>query len=321
METFDRLPEQKRKIIERAYFAALNGEIAQNDFFLICRKILTDAEYNSLFSAGAPQNTNSSANMASIPVREEMIEGEEPYEEIKTEHIEDIMQYTGVDLKEEADKIGKEAEYNVRYEAMENREDKASKIESVFHQAYFQDFILKAVSSRNIKITNEAIYLIFQVMKRKMLDFIDRLDLASKVRVEGDLVDFNFKIENEVSKQLWYLNEMEKALMDKLMVKKEDDNKKKKVMQEREDLNIKKKQSSSVAMAAMGIEQKSWMTGDGAKTTDEESRFTPIYAPFDEKGFDSKIKNRAITMKDFIYVLEKDKRYNKSIFLTQYYFK
>lgn len=307
-ESFETLPDNKKIIIEKAYFSAYSKEITPSDFFGICRETLTDDEYDSLFS----QNANTAQ------------EPEVQQEEIKTEHIEDIMQYTGVDLKEEAEKIVKEAEYNVGYEPADNKEDKNLRVESLFNSGLFQDFVLRIAGQRQMKITNEAIYLIFQIMKRKILDLNDKLESTCKVRVEGALTEFNFKIENEVSKQLWYLNEMEKSLQDKLMVKKEDDQKKKKVIQEREDLVIKKRQSSSVAMAAMasmGIEQKSWMVGDGLKTAEDNSNFTPIYSPFDEKGFENKVKNRTITMKDFIYVLEKDKRYNKSIFLVQYYFK
>lgn len=309
-ESFENLPENKKQIIERAYYSAYNKEITPSDFFIICRQTLTDEEYDSLF--------NENPTPTSRP------EPEAQPEEIKTEHIEDIMQYAGVDLKEEAEKIVREAEYNVGYEPVDNREDKNSKIESLFNSTLFQDFVIRVAAQRQMKISNDSIYLIFQIMKRKILDLNDKLEKTSKIRVEGGLSEFNFKIENEVSKQLWYLNEMEKALQDKLVVKKEDENKKKKVIQEREDLAIKKRQSSSVAMAAMasmGIEQKSWMVGDGLKSNEDNSKFVPIYSPFDEKGFESRIKNRTITMKDFIYVLERDKRYNKSIFLVQYYFK
>lgn len=304
---FEKLPENKKQIVERAYFAAYSKEITPSDFFTICRRALNEEEFRSLFGDTA---------MAEEPMQEQR-----PQEDIKTEYIEDIMQYSGIDLKEEADNIVKEAEHNVRFDHYDNREDRNSKIDSLFKPIAFQDFIVRTAAQKQMKITPEGIYLLFQIVKRKVLDMIDRLDAASKIRTEANLGTFNFKIENEVSKQLWYLNEMEKVLEDKLMVKKEEDSKKKKNIQEREDLIIKKKQSSSVAMAAMGIEQKSWMMGDGVRSSEDISKFTPIYSPFDEKGFDSKIKSRMITMKDFIYVLERDKRYSKSVFLINYYFR
>lgn len=304
-EIFDKLPEEKKQILEKAYFSAYNKEITPSDFFAVCKRILTKQEYKALFKDMA-----SDANQI-----------EQPPEDIKTEHIEDIIQYSGIDLKEEADNITKFAEKNIGYGQYDNIEDTNSKIDSLFNPQAFQDFIVKICSQRSLKISSEGIYLIFQIMKRKILDFADKMDAASKIRTEANLSEFNFRIENEVCKQLWYLNELEKVKLEKLMLKKEEDPKKKKVIQEREDLLIKKRQSSNVAMAAMGIEQKSWMTGDGLKSSDDGSRFVSIYSPFDEKGFDAKIKGRTINMKDFIYVIERDKRYNKSIFLIQHYFK
>ncbi|KAI5177594.1 hypothetical protein PAEPH01_2484, partial [Pancytospora epiphaga] len=121
--------------------------------------------------------------------------------------------------------------------------------------------------------------------------------------------------------QMWYLNELEKGKIERLMIKKDEDQKKKKVIQEREDLLIKKRQSNTIAMAAMGLKQKSWMNVGALKTGEESCKFNSIYSPFDEKAFDERVKNCIITMKDFLYVLERDKRYNKSIFLIQHYFK
>jgi len=305
--SFEKLPEKKKHIIEKAYYAAYEKEISATDFFAICRNVLTDDEFNTLFKETV--------------VREEPKQDTQPQDDIKTEYIEDIMQYSGIDLKEEADNIVKESDHGSRFESYDSREDKNSRIDSLFKPLLFQEFIVRIAAQKQMNITSEGIYLLFQIMKRKILDFIDRLDAASKIRVESNLSGFSFRIENEVSKQLWYLNEMEKILEDKLMIKKEEDSKKKKTMQEREDLIIKKKQSSSVAMAAMGIEQKSWMTGDGAKSSEDAAKFIPIYSPFDEKVFEAKTKGRTIVMKDFIYVLERDKRYNKSVFLVQHYFK
>lgn len=310
--SFEKLPDNKKQIIEKAYYAAYNKEITASDFFTICRRALNQEEFDSLFTEAPPANEEEEE-----PTKQEP----QPQEEIRTEYIEDIMQYSGIDLKEEADNIIKETEYSVGYNHYDNREDRNSKIDSIFKPLLFQEFIIRITAQKQMNITTEGIYLLFQIMKRKLLDFLDKLDEASKIRTESNLPSFNFKIENEVSKQLWYLNEMEKTLEEKLQIKKEEDSKKKKTIQEREDLIIKKKQSSSVAMAAMGIEQKSWMIGDGLKIGDELSKFTPIYTPFDEKGFENKAKNRTINMKDFIYVLERDKRYNKSVFLVQYYFK
>lgn len=305
-ENFSKLSEEKRNAIEKAYHAAYKKQITVNDFFVICRKVLTEDEIRFIFQ------TEEDATVRDTAVVVEK-------EEIKTEHIEDVMQYLGIDLKEEAENINRQAETG--YGSTEMVDDRSMKIEILFNPRLFTSFIYKLCSQKNTSITTEGIYLVFQIMKRKILELVDRLDEVSKTRAEAALGEYNFRITNEICKQLWYLNEMEKAKLEKLMVKKEEDPKKKKIIQEREDLLIKKRQSSNVAMAAMGIEQKSWMTGDGIKCSEETSKLVPIYAPFDEKAFDNKMKGRTITMRDFFYVMERDKNYNKSIFLIQHYFK
>lgn len=299
-ENFEKLPEEKKKVIEKAYFAAYSKEITPGDFFAVCKQSLTHEEYAGLFTDSAAK--------------------EKPQEEIKTEYIEDIMQYTGVDLKEEADNIVKDAEYNVS-PSTANEIDSDERISSLFDTKLFYEFVNRVCYSRGVKISDDGINFLFRVIRRKLLDLIDRMDEASKIRTSADLSNYGFKIDNETSKQLWYLNELERTRLDKLMLKKDEDVKKKKIMQEREDLLIKKRQSNSVAMAAMGLKQKSWMTPDESKDETENKKFSSIYAPFDEKAFEEKIKERRITMKDYVYVLERDKRYNKSIILIQHYFR
>lgn len=312
-ESFEKLPEEKKKIIEEAYFAAFKKEIAPSDFFTICRKTLSEPEYASLFNEPSRGTT-------SPPAASSAASRDQPREEIKTEYIEDIMQYSGIDLKEEADNIVKEAEHHVSAGSYDDI-DLNSQIDSLFNAGLFKDFLVKICTARGVKITDEGMKLLFMVMKRKIIDLTDKMDEACKTRTEAGLADFSFQIDNEVTKQLWYLNELEKIKMEKLMIKKDEDQKKKKVIQEREDLLIKKRQSNTVAMAAMGLKQRSWMNPENSKLSEDSSKFNSIYSPFDEKAFDDKIKGRIITMKDFLYVLERDKRYNKSIFLIQHYFK
>lgn len=313
-ESFEKLPEEKKTIIEEAYFAVFNKEIAPGNFFTICRETLTDAEYAALFdkhsAAGAAQHAQTASPREHQPQQEE----------IKTEHIEDIMQYSGIDLKEEAENIVKDAEYHVSMSTYDDV-DKNGQMDSLFNVAAFRNFLGRICGARGMKITEEGMKLLFQVVKRKILDFVDKMDEACQIRTETGLSDFSFQIDNEVAKQLWYLNELEKAKMEKLVIKKDEDQKKKKIVQEREDLLVKKKQSNTVAMAAMGVKRRAWMSSDSSKMNEESHRFNSIYSPFDEKAFDDKIRGRTITMKDMLYVLERDKRYNKSIFLIQHYFK
>ncbi|KAL6121653.1 hypothetical protein NUSPORA_01390 [Nucleospora cyclopteri] len=236
---------------------------------------------------------------------------------LKTENIDDIMQYTGVDLKEEADNIVKDI-YTNYTESFSNVDFTNSQTthEDLFNIKAFSKYINNCCANRRVKITEDGVSLILLVIYRKIMDLLEKMDIASKVRIELNLNLYDFNIKNEHSKQLWYLNELEKLKFDKLNMQ-YDKEKKKKQVQEREDLIIKKRQSNSVAMAAMGIKQKSWM--NPVEKIDEITRFESIYSPFDDKIYAG--KNRIITHKDFIYVLERDKRYNKSIFLLQQFYK
>ncbi|KAI5149201.1 hypothetical protein ENBRE01_0762 [Enteropsectra breve] len=304
---FEHLAPEKKKVVTAAFNAVYNNEMSTAEFIKVCENILNEDEFDAIFNKA--QNASGSQHSAGSKK-----------DEIKTEHIEDIMQYSGIDLKEEANMITKEAEYNISVGSYSDV-DRNNQIDSLLNPSLFREYVEKLCYSKGVEITDEAFVFMFHVLKRKLTDFVEKMAEACSVRTEAGLQDFSFRIDNEISKQLWYLNDIEKQKLDRLMLKKDDDQKKRKVIQEREDLLIKKRQSNSVAMAAMGLKAKSWMNISSNSKEDEENKFTSLYAPFDEKAFDDKINNRVITMKDFIYVLEKDKRYNKSVFLIQHYFK
>ena len=48
-ENLKYLSNHKRDVIERAHVSTCNRDISIEDFFIICRQILTDDEYDSLF--------------------------------------------------------------------------------------------------------------------------------------------------------------------------------------------------------------------------------------------------------------------------------
>ncbi|KAH9411715.1 putative transcription initiation factor TFIID [Ordospora pajunii] len=304
-EAFDKLPLDKKKIIEAAYFSTVRKEISASQFFGVCRGALSKEQFESLFSS----------NMGGGPSKVQ--------EEIKTEHLQDIIQYSGVDLKEEAEQIVRDAETNVNFGEYDD-EDVNGQMSSLLNVQLFREFIMRAGSSRKVMIGEESLLLLFQVIKRKMIDFIEKMESASRNRVEYNLSEFIIRINNDLSRQLWCLEQIEKTEMEKFMIKKGEEEGKKKVkrtIQEREDLVIKKRMSNTVALAALGIQQKSWMSAEDVRMNEENTSFNSIYSPFDEKALDRKVQNRTITMKDFLYVLERDRRYNKSIFTIQHYFR
>ena len=290
-EAFELLSDYKKRRIEDAYFAASNKQISPTDFFGICKEILNPEEYANLF----PRNT-----------------------EIKTEHLEDILQYSGVDLKEENEKI---LEYNISY-ANDDYEDVEGQIHSLLNVKLFKEYVQKLAKNRKLMVSEDVYTLLFFILRRKLIDFIDKMDEMSKVRVECLLLDKNLQIKNDLTRQLWCLEQIEKTEMEKLNLKNTEDKKtKKKNIQEREDLVVKKKLSNTVAMQALGIQQKSWMSGEETIVNKNITKFKSIYSPYDDKHIEKKVNARILNMKDFLCVLERDKRYNKSIFTIQHYFK
>ncbi len=339
-EFYRTLAQEKRQLIEKAYCAFQDGGISMDDFFDVCKHVLDDGEYNNLFQDLSEFETeeeqqeyinpNIEINIPSHrivnepPVVENYIE-ERVYENRggsrddvksnKTNEIDDIIQYTGVDLKKEAENISRDIDVAQPYPTSEIG-DSFDEIVNFFNIGAFSRFINTCCSNRNIKITEDAVNLIFKLLYYKIHDLIDKLSQASKIRIEVGILAHNVTAMNEQSKQLWFLNEMEKALHDKLQLRREENRQKRKNVHEREDLIIKKRQSNTVAMAAMGIKPVGWMKTENEKQ-DEIYKFESVYAPFDKKQFVKEMNNRVITLEDLIYALEKDKRYNKSIFLMQ----
>ncbi|ADM12156.1 TAF4 transcription initiation factor TFIID component [Encephalitozoon intestinalis ATCC 50506] len=302
-EAFERLPQEKKKIIETAYFSAVRKEISASQFFGVCKEALTKDQFESLFSNNTPNK--------------------EQQEEMKTEHLQDIIQYSGVDLKEEAEHIVRETETNINFGEYEE-EDLNNQIGSLLNIPLFREFVARIGNSRRVGISEESFFLLFQVVKRKILDIVEKMEESSKWRVEYNLSEFIIRINNDLSRQLWCLEQIEKAELEKFTIRKGEEEGRKKVkktIQEREDLVIKKRLSNTVALAALGIQQKSWMSAEDVRVNEESTTFNSIYSPFDEKALERKVVNRTITMKDFLYVLERDRRYNKSIFTIQHYFR
>ena len=332
-EIFLNLSEEKQQFIEGAFLEVKNGNLTVEQFVNNCAQRLTEYEYNNLFmsTSVSPQHYNQDTYDPSPEYIQPQQYGrhggrmmvESP--QLNTEqnnkkssknaddNIDDIIQYTGVNLKEEAENIVKELCYTYTDTVSTlNMQSGSGSLDWLFNLKLYSKFINNCCADRNVKITEEGVSVIFLFAYRKMVDFFEKVDEASKIRTEYDMSAFNIAIKNERSKQMWYLNELEKLKFEKLNMQNDKD-KKKKTVQEREDLVIKKKQSNTVAMAAMGVKQKSWM--GSAEKLDEKTKFDSLYAPLDEKRFLD--KNRTITTEDIIYVLERDKRYNKSIFLLK----
>ncbi|KAM0676778.1 hypothetical protein BDAP_002690 [Binucleata daphniae] len=301
MEYLATLPQDEQEAILEAYQQVLDNEITPPSFFSKVKDLIGARNLSQLCST-TQEN------------------------EIKTDQLHDIIQYSGVDLKEEQEKINKETDHYFETDINEENfelDDYHNSIDSLLNPQLFYDFVNRIVVSRGMQISDDAYHAVFMVLKRKLLDFFEKLVTASKIRVDISRNEYQILIENDIRRQLWCLEQNEQKEMEKLKFKKDDEQKKKlkRTVQEREDLLIKKRMSNTVALAALGIKQKSWMSfGEGMNSKDVETPFHSLYSPFDEKEQEKKVSERIITMQDFVHVLEHDKRYNKSIFTIQQYY-
>lgn len=341
-EFFATLSELKQNFIENAFNEAKEEIITINEFFERCSQVLTEYEFNTLFlhdnteqnyqekyskSTQELYEKNSKVNNNYVDMHAKSnnssqtndvkIQNNKKYNKKEDDNIDDIMPYTGVNLKDEADYINKYM-YNNYAESYSgvDLQNVENSFETLFNIKLFEKYLNNCCANRKIKITEDGVNLIFLLLYRKIMNLIDRLDEASKIRSEFGITLNRIQIKNEHNKQIWYLNELEKNKFEKLNMQADKD-KKKKQIQEREDLLIKKKQSNSIAMAAMGVKQKSWM--NKTEKIEEVSKYDSIYSPVDDKLIGG--KNRSIIFKDFLFILERDKRYNKSIFLLSQYYK
>lgn len=302
MDFLATLPQDEQEAILEAYQQVLDNELTPASFFSRVKDLIGAHNLSQLCST-TQEN------------------------EIKTDQLHDIIQYSGVDLKEEQEKINKEADQYFEADIDENEfdlEDYYNSVESLLNPQLFFEFINRIIVSRGVNMAEDAYHAVFMVLKRKLSDFTDKLIVASNIRVDSSRSDYQILIENDIRRQLWCLEQNEQKEMEKLKFKKDEDEQKKKLkrtVQEREDLLIKKRMSNTVALAALGIKQKSWMSfGESSNGKDIQTPFQSLYSPFDDKEQERKVSERVITIQDFIYVLEHDKRYNKSIFTIQQYF-
>lgn len=332
------LTHEERRIIEINYRRVLHKEITPNDFFEEAKRVLGPIKFAQLFPTkhqqqSRPYHTPYTSPHEQVQYRrverpeyENALEEQNTQKEIKTERLQDIIEYAGVNLKEEQENFGKENALIDNSEILD--EDKKNSIDYLFDIPMIVQFVNLIANKKKLQVDDNVYHALFLSLKRKLTEILEKMTEACELRVDFYENKNTTKIENDIKRQLWVLEEVEKKEMEKLLCKKkgddEDEQKKrqKKSLQEREDILIKKRLSNNVALAALGIQKKSWMINEESIGKQEKkSSFISLYAPYNEKEMEKKIYNRKIVLDDFIFVMEKDKRYNKSVFLIKEYFK
>lgn len=293
------LPKKHRKEIETLYTQVINGTMEEEIFFNKVKIFLGPVIFNTLF----PSN--------------EVVE-----KDIKTEKLHDIIEYSGINLKEEANQIIKETEYSVG-QGTYRKEDNWNKIDALLISKIFIEFVNNLSSARGCNVTPDCYYAIFLGLKRILMNLTEKLENASKIRVDAYRLQFDLKITNDIRRQLWVIEEKEKRDIVKYMHQEEEGlkRKNKKMIEEREDLIIKKKLSNTIALAALGSQNRSWMNNDEMNEQRVNMLLLSLYSPISEKEVEQKIMNRRITIDDLIYVFERDRMYNKCVYTYQLYFK
>ncbi|RVD93123.1 TATA binding associated factor 4 [Tubulinosema ratisbonensis] len=305
-EFLESLQPNKKNKIKTALESLSNKTLTSASFLEICRMTLDENEYQMLF------HTNRTYQQKST----------QP-DEIKTEFLHDIMHYSGIDLKQETENLREAEEYtSFGYDLMQERDNEIS---SFFNMTVLIDSCNKICKNKKLTVDNEVYYLLFLGIKRKLLDLFDKMVSACKMRVEEELQSYVIRIDNDIRRQLWVLEQEEKKEFEKLKIERfENDERKrlKRAIEEREDLVIKKRMSNTIALQALGRQQKSWMDApDSDVNIDKDTQFQSLYSPFNEKDLEKRIVNKQITMEDYLFVMERDKRYSKSIATIQHYYK
>lgn len=300
-EVLDSLPVDERKRVIELYDRMKKGELTHSEFVSECESLVEDG---SLLRAKEPGRRG----------RPPMGRGEA---EPKPEYMSDIIHYAGVNLKEEALSMAQESDASGGVgEAV--TVDYRNSPEFLFDLPNYSSFVTKLARIRDTGISEGAKAMIYQAVKRKLLDTMEKLIFNSKIRMDIARSEYLIRIENDTRRQLWFLEQEERIEMEKFKNKKEGEEEGKKklrrIMQEREDLIIKKRLSNNVALAALGSQPKSWMNVDTSPTGDDGSApYLNLFQGSDtERG--SKGSSRVIIKEDLISVLLRDKRYNKSIF-------
>lgn len=304
-EAIDSLPAEAKKELSMLSEKYKKGEISANDYKKYCTDVIMEHKEIE---------------------REEMHEVRRgrpsTKEEQKPEYMSDIIHYAGVNLKEEALHIAKDAEDNLPLDDARNKlHDYRNTVESLFDPRIYAYFLEKISKLRDIGISEDASQLLFQAAKKKILELLEKMIHQSKVRMDISRNDYLIRIENDRRRQMWFLEQEEKLEMDKYRQKKEGDEpegKKKwrKALQDREDLIIKKRLSNNVALAALGSQPKSWMAAGAQSSDDGSAPYLTLFQGAEDRA--QKSSTRVIIKDDLLNVLSRDKRYNKSIFTIKH---
>lgn len=302
-KALDSLPAEARREIVKTGEKLKRGEINHGEYKEVCAEIISE------YGVKEREEERGTETKRGRPFIKD---------DQKPEYMSDIIHYAGVNLKEEAMHIAKETEQGLPIdEGLRLTTDFQNTVDSLFDSSVFVYFVKKICSLRDVNVSEEAMQVVFQACKRKIMDLLEKMIQQSKFRTDVARSEYLIRIENDRRRQLWFLEQEERIEMEKYKSKKEDDDgdgnrKWRKILQEREDLIIKKRLSNNVALAALGSQPKSWMASTASSVDDGSAPYLTLLQGPEERTQKSTV--RIINKEDFLSVLSRDKKYNKSIF-------
>jgi hypothetical protein len=261
--------------------------------------------------------------------------------------LQDVIQYSGVDLKAEAEMIQRHDMFLSQATTPSARDPR------IHHDYYFNSHRLKGIVSacvlpRHITDMSEVcLDMLGMAVATRLANVIQELVEISKHRVDWPRSHFKIKIDNDPKRQLWLVDQYLAAeservksghgglgTADALAIARAK--MKKTERRAGEDVAVKTKLANVTAAVATGLQLKSWMTDPSALSappvpdnSNEQSGVptklplhfsqAPSMTPISDRELQAQFTARTVTLKDLIYCAENDPKLRHSVFLLSLY--
>ncbi|EPZ34427.1 Transcription initiation factor TFIID component TAF4 domain-containing protein [Rozella allomycis CSF55] len=289
-----------------------------------------------------PRMTLRSSLSSSVPqkiIEDEDVELEEPpvakdvdVTRMKSEDLQDVLKYSGVNEEEEANEMLENIEeYSVDED---DAKDLMSSYVNLVHVEGFKAAITRAMRKNGLGNIKEVCldYLAIAVHER-IKHMLEELIAISRHRLDTQREQYSWKLLNDPKKQVWLLDKYDSDVNNLFMEGKEisgiqgDDGKMKKNKKvptkknEKEETAIKAKLANTTAFAALGGTKKSWMSGGGSSVNNSSNlkskglKAEKNQLETAQKHHKTQLQRRSIALKDLLFLIETEPHYRKSTLL------
>lgn len=193
--------------------------------------------------------------------------------------LQDVMQYSGVDLKAEAEMIYRSQDtisQTYLQSTIHTGRDARLNYDYFFNEQRLKTLVSQSVYPRGVTdLSEDCLEMIAMAVQQRLLKVISELAAISRHRCDVGRARFKIKVENDPKKQLWLVDQFhnqegERWRNGKGSLTSSDSlaaarAKQKKVERRMgEDVAVKTKLANVTAAAATGLQMKSWMTDPSA---------------------------------------------------------